>query len=204
MRYQPPWQFDTAAARRALNTQFQTQDLRGFGCDDLDVGLAAAGCLLDYLKDTQRGNLPHIRGIREEKLTDTVLLYAATRRNLEIDRNLQGGEEHTLFSIFATTVTAMGTRHLRRWLHRPISTLTELSARQGAVQDLIKDYRFESVRTLLKAVGDVERILARVALGSARPRDLTRLCDSLAALPQLRVELSSIHTDQSRRLAEIA
>jgi DNA mismatch repair protein MutS len=204
VRYQPPWQFDTAAARRALNTQFQTQDLRGFGCDDLDVGLAAAGCLLDYLKDTQRGNLPHIRGIREEKLTDTVLLDAATRRNLEIDRNLQGGEEHTLFSIFATTVTAMGTRHLRRWLHRPISTLTELSARQGAVQDLIKDYRFESVRTLLKAVGDVERILARVALGSARPRDLTRLCDSLAALPQLRVELSSIHTDQSRRLAEIA
>jgi DNA mismatch repair protein MutS len=204
VRYQPPWQFDTAAARRALNTQFQTQDLRGFGCDDLDVGLAAAGCLLDYLKDTQRGNLPHIRGIREEKLTDTVLLDAATRRNLEIDRNLQGGEEHTLFSIFATTVTAMGTRHLRRWLHRPISTLNELSARQGAVQDLIKDYRFESVRTLLKAVGDVERILARVALGSARPRDLTRLCDSLAALPQLRVELSSIHTDQSRRLAEIA
>lgn len=205
VRYQPPWQFDTAAARRALNTQFQTQDLRGFGCDDLDIGLAAAGCLLDYLKDTQRGSLPHIRGIREEKLTDTVLLDAATRRNLEIDRNLQGGEEHTLFSVFATTVTAMGTRHLRRWLHRPICAVTELTARQGAVTDLIEDYRFESVRALLKSVGDVERILARVALGSARPRDLTRLCDSLATLPQLRAELSGIDpTRGHQRIAETA
>lgn len=205
VRYQPPWQFDTAAARRALNTQFQTQDLRGFGCDDLDIGLAAAGCLLDYLKDTQRGSLPHIRGIREEKLTDTVLLDAATRRNLEIDRNLQGGEEHTLFSVFATTVTAMGTRHLRRWLHRPIGAVTELTARQGAVTDLIEDYRFESVRALLKSVGDVERILARVALGSARPRDLTRLCDSLATLPQLRAELSGIDPTQGhQRIAETA
>ncbi|WP_435219778.1 DNA mismatch repair protein MutS [Luminiphilus sp. nBUS_07] len=204
VRQQPPWQFDTAAARRALNAQFQTQDLRGFGCEDLDLGLAAAGCLLDYLKDTQRGNLPHIRGIREEKLTETVLLDAATRRNLEIDRNLQGGEEHTLFAVFATTVTAMGTRHLRRWLHRPICTVAELTARQEAVKDLIDDYRFETVRSLLKTVGDVERILARVALGSARPRDLTRLCDSLSALPQLRAELSSIGVERSHRLAATA
>ena len=98
VRYQPPWTFEEAAARRALHSQFQTQDLKGFGCDGLTLALSAAGCLLEYLKDTQRGDLPHLQGMREEKLSDSVLLDAATRRNLEIDCNLNGGEEHTPFS----------------------------------------------------------------------------------------------------------
>ncbi len=203
VRRQPAWHFDTSAARRALNNQFQTQDLRGFGCEEMELAIAAAGCLLDYLKETQRGQLPHIRGMRAETQSDSVLLDAATRRNLEIDCNLQGGEENTLFSVLASTRTAMGTRHLKRWLHRPVNAVAELCARQAAVRHLLDGYRFETVREHLKAVGDVERILARVALGSARPRDLTRLCDSLAKVPELRSDLT-LGDGTSARIAEIA
>jgi len=202
VRYQPPWTFEEAAARRALNSQFQTQDLKGFGCDGLTLALSAAGCLLEYLKDTQRGDLPHLQGMREEKLSDSVLLDAATRRNLEIDYNLNGGEEHTLFAVIDSTVTAMGTRHLRRWLHRPINNEAELQRRHDAVSALSHNYQFEGVRAALRPICDMERILTRVALGSARPRDLTRLADSLAALPALRValpqdaeKLANLHTD---------
>ena len=202
VRYQPPWTFEEAAARRALHSQFQTQDLKGFGCDGLTLALSAAGCLLEYLKDTQRGDLPHLQGMREEKLSDSVLLDAATRRNLEIDYNLNGGEEHTLFAVIDSTVTAMGTRHLRRWLHRPINNEAELQRRHDAVSALIHNYQFDSVRAALRPICDMERILTRVALGSARPRDLTRLADSLAALPALRLalpqdaeKLADLHTD---------
>ena len=194
VRSQPPWLFDTDAARRSLNAQFQTRDLQGFGCDNLELAIAAAGCLLEYIKDTQRSSLLHFRSIREEKLSDSVLLDAATRRNLEIDVNLQGAEEHTLFAVMSSTVTAMGTRHLRRWLHRPVNQIAELTRRQDAVSWLFGNYRFEGVRDGLKPIGDIERILGRVALGSARPRDLTRLCDSLAALPGLRSSLSGAET----------
>lgn len=200
VRHQPPWNFDREAAERSLNRQFQTQDLRGFGCEHLGLAIAAAGCLLEYLKDTQRSDLPHIQSMREERLSESVVLDAATRRNLEIDRNLNGGDEHTLFSVFATTVTAMGTRHLRRWLHRPINDWDELEARLDAVESLIQHYRFEAVREALKGIADVERILARVALGSARPRDLTRLADSLASLPPLRNALPN----EAARLSQLS
>ena len=201
LRHQPNWYFDEASARSALNTQFQTQDLKGFGCDDLTLALCSAGCLLEYLKDTQRGELPHLQAMRQEKLSDSVLLDAATRRNLEIDINLNGGEEHTLFAVLNSTVTAMGTRHLRRWLHRPISDNDELLARQDAVRALLDQYRFDPLRTALKGISDMERILARVALGSARPRDLTRLADSLGTLPSIHVALPS-EADRLRLIGE--
>lgn len=195
-RSQPEWEFDLASARRALNTQFQTHDLKGFGCDELELAIGAAGCLLQYVKDTQRGNLPHIRGISHESREDSVILDAATRRNLEIDINLTGGESNTLYSVLDRGVTAMGSRLLRRWLHRPLTDINALQARHQAIQSLCNNYYYETVREALKPIGDMERILTRVALHSARPRDLTRLLSSLAALPQLRSELS--HCDTSR------
>ena len=201
LRHQPNWYFDEASARSALNTQFQTQDLKGFGCDDLTLALCSAGCLLEYLKDTQRGELPHLQAMRQEKLSDSVLLDAATRRNLEIDINLNGGEEHTLFAVLNSTVTAMGTRHLRRWLHRPINDGDELLARQDAVRALLDQYRFDPLRTALKGISDMERILARIALGSARPRDLTRLADSLGTLPSIHVALPN-DADRLRLIGE--
>ncbi|MEZ5554910.1 DNA mismatch repair protein MutS [Haliea sp.] len=195
-RAQPAWEFDQDSARRALNLQFQTHDLQGFGCESLGLALGAAGCLLQYVKDTQRSNLPHIRSIAHENRAESVIMDAATRRNLEIDRNLAGGETHTLFSVMDHCVTAMGSRLLRRWLHRPLTDTAVLSQRQEAVCALCDDYRFEALRTALKPIGDMERILSRVALRSARPRDLTRLRSSLAALPTLREALAPCRADR--------
>ena len=179
------WQFDEDSARTQLNQHFQTRDLSGFGCDELSLAIVAAGCLLDYVKDTQRNELPHLISIRHERQSDSVILDAATRRNLEIDLNLHGSEDNTLFSVYNSTVTAMGTRHLKRWLHRPVRVRSVLEDRLDAVSCLAQNYAFETTRQALKPISDLERILARVALRSSRPRDLTRLRDSLWALPAL-------------------
>ncbi|MBE9539506.1 MAG: DNA mismatch repair protein MutS, partial [Proteobacteria bacterium] len=203
-RSQPAWEFDPESARRALNTQFQTHDLQGFGCDDLELAIGAAGCLLQYVKDTQRNNLPHIRSMSHENRADSVILDAATRRNLEIDINLTGGDTNTLFSVMDRTVTAMGGRLMRRWLHRPLTDIETLERRQGAVKTLCTNYRYEPLRTALKPIGDMERILTRVALRSARPRDLTRLHSSLAALPLLRAELANASTERLDSLSSQA
>ena len=199
-RSQPAWEFDPQTARRALNTQFQTHDLQGFGCDNLELALGAAGCLLQYVKDTQRGNLPHIRAMAQENREESVILDAATRRNLEIDKNMQGGQDNTLLSVMDRSETAMGSRLLRRWLHRPLTDIEILRTRHTAISALCKNYIYESVRKALKPIGDMERILTRVALRSARPRDLTRLLSSLQALPQLRTELSAVDAQRLRDL----
>ena len=143
--------------------------------------------MLEYLKDTQRSDLPHLQGMRQEKLSDSVQLDAATRRNLEIDLNLSRAARSTRsLASWRRTVTAMGTRHLRRWLNRPLNDRYELDARLAAVQSLTEQFAFETIRKALAPVGDLERILGRVSLGSARPRDLTRLADTLTALPAIR------------------
>ena len=194
-RSQPAWEFDSQSAQRALNTQFQTHDLQGFGCDNLELAIGAAGCLLQYVKDTQRSNLPHIRSIQQENLADSVILDVATRRNLEIDLNMTGGHSNTLLSVMDSCVTAMGSRLLRRWLHRPLTDIEILRQRHGAIHALCENDVYEPVRNALKPVGDMERILTRVALRSARPRDLTRMLSSLQALPKMRAELSSLTAD---------
>ncbi len=188
-RSQPDWQFDETSAREALHRQFQTRDLDGFGCGHLTTAIAAAGALLNYVKDTQRNELPHIRSMYMESQSGAVILDAATRRNLEIDQTLSGGEENTLCSVYDSTVTAMGARHLRRWLHRPISDQAAIEDRLSAVEAVKAKYRFESLREALKEIADLERILSRVALGSAKPRDLSRLGHSLAQLPLIRSRL---------------
>ena len=198
IRRLPQWQFDEESARQALNRQFQTRDLSGFGCDALSLAVSAAVCLLDYVKDTQRNELPHLVSISHERQSDTVILDAATRRNLEIDRNIHGGEDNTLFAVYNSTITAMGTRHLRRWLHRPVCLREELDARLDSVERLRQDYSYEPTRRQLKPIADLERILSRVALRSARPRDLTRLRDSLWALPEL---VSTLPQDTPRLTA---
>jgi DNA mismatch repair protein MutS len=201
-RSQPVWDFDRDAAQRALNTQFQTRDLKGFGCENMDLAIAAAGCLLQYVKDTQRGNIPHITRLSPENREESVILDAATRRNLEIDTNMMGGDSNTLYGVMNSAITAMGSRAMRRWLHRPLTDVSLLQARQQAVKALCSDYHFEPVRDLLKPIGDMERILARVALGSARPRDLSRLGQSLAALPALRNELNRCQTELLAQLQQ--
>ncbi|MDO6468165.1 DNA mismatch repair protein MutS [Neptunomonas phycophila] len=194
LRGQAPWNFETESAERLLCQQFNTQDLEGFGIAHMTLAIGAAGCLLQYAKDTQRSALPHIRRLLIEQRSETVILDAATRRNLEIDQNLAGGRENTLISVMDKTATAMGSRLLRRWLNQPLRDIDTLLHRQSAIQWFRTHYRYEAAAEHLKGIGDIERILSRVGLGSARPRDLERLRDALASLPSLQNAL----LDESR------
>ncbi|WP_432471932.1 DNA mismatch repair protein MutS [Amphritea sp. HPY] len=204
LRPQAPWNFEIETAERLLCQQFQTKDLTGFGCEHLPVALGAAGCLLQYAKETQRTSLPHIRRLLLEQRDDSVILDAATRKNLEIDINLGGGKENTLASVIDQTATPMGSRMLRRWLNRPLRCRNTLTSRQTAIQWLISDYRYENIAPPIKQIGDIERVLARVALRSARPRDLERLKLALEILPLLQQELVDASSALIAQLAETA
>lgn len=196
-----PWDFDRDSAYKSLCQQFATQDLKGFGCDGLTLAIGAAGCLLGYARETQRTALPHLRSLRHERLDDTVILDGASRRNLELDVNLAGGRDNTLQSVIDRCQTAMGSRLLGRWLNRPLRDRTILEARQDAIACLLENYRFETLQPQLKEIGDVERILARIGLRNARPRDLARLRDALAALPQLQAAMSPLEAPHLQTLA---
>ncbi|MEH6626322.1 MAG: DNA mismatch repair protein MutS [Motiliproteus sp.] len=202
LRRQPPWNFELDTSLRLLNQQFNSHDLRGFGCEHLQVALRAAGCLLQYAKDTQRTALPHIRSISVERRDDSVVLDASTRRNLELDSNLMGGTDNTLASVLDHTATPMGGRLLRRWLHRPLRDLETIRQRQFSIQCLLNDYRYENLTPALKQIGDIERILARVALRSARPRDLERLTRALGALPDIQQQLAQIEAPLLQQLSQ--
>ncbi len=188
----PAWHFDPASAQRLLCTQFGTPNLRGFGCEDLTAAIGAAGALLQYVQETQKTQLAHIAGLRVEAPEDTLILDPATRRNLEIDRTLAGETEHTLLAVLDDCATPMGSRALTRALLRPIRDRAELLARYDAIDALMLDGASDDLRQPLRNIADLERILARVALRSARPRDLTGLRDTLAALPGLRARLAQI------------
>ena len=181
------WEFEQQTALEQLTAQFNTNDLSGFGVSSNHTGIGAAGCVLQYVKDTQRTALPHIQSIIVDSPSDWVQLDAATRRNLEISQNLSGGRENTLVSALDTTATAMGSRLLQRWLHHPTTDRVELDHRLGVIASIL-EHEVELSPTL-KAIGDIERIMSRLALRSARPRDFARLRDALATLPELREKL---------------
>ncbi|MBD3618081.1 MAG: DNA mismatch repair protein MutS [Chromatiales bacterium] len=197
----PPWHYETDTATEQLTRQFGTRDLAGFGCEDAPLAVAAAGALLQYVKDTQRAALPHINSLRRERQGHSVVLDAASRRNLELEQNLQGGQDHTLAAVLDHTATAMGSRCLRRWLNRPLRDRDTLRGRHQAIATLIGSGAFETLRDALRGIGDVERILSRVALKSARPRDLATLRDSLARLPALQAELAGLDAPLLGQLA---
>jgi DNA mismatch repair protein MutS len=199
-RVRPPWHFELASASRLLTDQLGTLDLRGFGADDLPLAISAAGALLQYVRETQKSALPHITKLAVEERGDSLQLDAATRRNLEIDVSLSGQDSATLFALLDSTVTPMSSRALRRWLNRPLTDQQELRRRYQSIALLVDARRFESLREPLRTIGDVERILSRVALRSARPRDLTGLRSSIAALPGLRAALNRIDAPLIREL----
>ncbi|MDH3342543.1 MAG: DNA mismatch repair protein MutS [Gammaproteobacteria bacterium] len=198
---QPPWWFDADSAHRVLNQQFGTRDLSGYGCDELAAAIMAAGCLMQYVQNTQRSALPHISGLHVESTDNSVILDAASRRNLEIEFNLSGGTDNTLSSVIDCTTTAMGSRNLRRWLHNPLRDTEILQQRHQAIGELIQSGLFTDLQRELHTIGDVERIMSRVALGSARPRDLDTLRLSLQTLPELQTTLSSCHAPLHQQLA---
>ena len=200
---QAPWHFESDTAFRLLTVQLKTKDLRGFGCEHLVVAIQAAGALLQYAQDTQRTGLPHVRTLLIEQPDDAIIIDPASRKNLEIDVNQQGESEHTLAWVMDRTATSMGSRLLRRWLNRPIRNQDILQQRQQLITEAIDDYHWEPLHQQLKGIGDIERILSRIALGSARPRDLARLRDALARLPELQQLLENLSAGRSKELSAL-
>ena len=191
LRRRPEWDYDLDTATSLLNKQFNTKELAGFGVDGHERGLCAAGCLLQYVQDSQRTALPHIRSIVCESSQTGVVLDAATRKNLELTQNLQGSTENTLASILDKSATPMGSRLLKRWLHFPLQDLKVLTARQHAISAIMEHDLHNELHPCLKQIGDIERIVARIALRSARPRDFARLRNALGQLPTLQQSLIS-------------
>ena len=204
-RLRPPWHFELDSATRALTEQFQVRDLAGFGCADKPLAIIAAGGLLAYVRETQKSSLPHLRSISTEERDESLIMDPATRRNLELDESLAGAPELTLAGIFDRTATPMGGRTLRRWLHRPLRDRGILQARYQAVSTLLEGAHHAALAESLRGIGDLERILARIALRSARPRDLAQLRAALATLPALRRALDAPEPQtRSPLLAQLA
>jgi DNA mismatch repair protein MutS len=204
VRERPAWHFDSDSCTRLLCEQFGTKDLSGFGCAERVIAIRAAGCLLQYVRDTQKSTLPHLRGLRTEERSDAVLLDAATRRNLELDASLADRPECTVAAVLDHTATAMGGRELRRWLHRPLRDRKAVELRLAAIGALIDSSLYQPLHDLLQSVGDIERVLGRVALRSARPRDLAQLRAALGQLPDLQKLISREDSPLIRDLAEQA
>ncbi len=198
----PDWYFDLDTATDLLKAQFGTHDLSGFGCEDHPLSTIAAGVVLQYVRDTQRTALPHLQSLIIEATGDTVILDAATRRNLELQFNISGGHENTLFSVLDTTATAMGKRCLKRWINQPIRDTYTLGMRHQCISSLLETGYTSVLADFLKGIGDVERILSRIALRSARPRDLSTLRDTLALLPGLQNQLQQIDDIYIQHLAK--
>ena len=195
----PDWHFERDTAHRALCQQFGTRDLAGFGCEEFTLGLSAAGALLGYAKLTQGQSIAHIRGAQVYHADQFVRMDAATRRNLEITQTLRGEPAPTLLSLLDTCATNMGSRLLAHWLHHPLRNRDVLRARLDAVDEL--DEKHSTVHQQLKPSVDVERITARIALKSARPRDLSGLRDTLKQLPELHTTLAGISAPRLQQLS---
>lgn len=204
LRRRPIWEFELVTAIQLLNRQFGTQNLTGFGVEKATVALCAAGCLLHYAQETQRTALPHINAIHLSQNSDTILLDSATRRNLELTLNLAGSGENTLSAVLDKCVTPMGSRLLKRWIHQPIRDLAKLTARQQSILALQQNDVVEALQPLLQQVGDMERILARVALRTARPRDLTRLRGALAQIPHIAKISQNLTACLDKTLSQLA
>jgi len=202
IKQRAPWHFDTGSAERELCEQFSTKDLSGFGCADLPLAISAAGCLLAYVKETQRSALPHIQALHTESREDCLILDAATRHNLELSESISGHKQNTLSAILDHTATPMGSRLLHRWIHRPLRDHKRLNQRQESIGTILKSQSYVELHTILRGIGDIERILTRVALKSARPRDLAQLRDALAQLPVLQKTLASHKSAHLKQLSQ--
>ena len=201
LRRRPPWLFDADSGRRQLLKFFGLHDLTGFGIEDRPACIAAAAALLGYVEETQKQRLPHLTAIATEPSEEAIAMNAATRRHLELDTRVDGDTRNTLLGVLDATVSPMGGRLLRRWLHRPLRDRRVLGERHHAVATFIDSRGHEDLREQFRALGDLERILSRIALRSARPRDLSTLRDGLALLPGLNTLLSPLDSPRLQALA---
>ena len=202
VRRLPDWHFKPELGERLLLEQYAVHNLDGFGCTQMRAAIAAAGALLQYAKDTQRvTRLPHLQPPRAEYHEDALLLDGAAWRNLELETSLSGSPEQSLLGVMDTTRTPMGARLLKRLLQRPLQDRTRLLQRQAAITALLETHGYQDFRETLRGIGDLERILGRLALGTSRPRDLLQLRNTLTLLPGLKTLLAAQECPPLQELA---
>ncbi|OUL94169.1 DNA mismatch repair protein MutS [Paraburkholderia hospita] len=191
----PVWHFDVASGTQRLCDQLEVASLDGFGAHSLSSACGAAGALLLYAAATQGQQLRHVRSLKVEYESEYIGLDPSTRRNLELTETLRGTDSPTLCSLLDTCCTTMGSRLLRHWLHHPPRDASFAQARQqaiGALLDAPPQASLDGLRSALRQISDIERITGRLALLSARPRDLSSLRDTFIALPELRAQLAAV------------
>src|SRR5436190_6690366 len=185
------WAFDPESARRTLLDQLRVAGLEGFGLDRRPAAVAAAGALVQYLKSTQKVDLVHVRTLAYRQPSDALLIDPTTLKHLEIVEGSEGGRNGSLLDELDRTVTSIGSRTLRAWLLRPLLSLDRIRDRLDAVEELaFRTTDRGKFRDAIKTVQDLERLIARVALGTAGPRDFVALKNSVAAIPRVKALLS--------------
>ncbi|HEY4611656.1 MAG TPA: DNA mismatch repair protein MutS, partial [Bacteroidota bacterium] len=194
------WVYNYDYGYELLVNHFKTQSLKGFGVEELRVGIVAAGAVMNYLQETQKANLPHIRKIVPQDVSDFITLDESTKRNLEISSSLSptglaGQTGGTLFSVIDRTQTPMGGRLLKRWINQPLKKLAPIQERLDAVKELVghKPTR-DKIRQELVNIGDLERLIAKIATGRANPREINQLKFCLAQVPNFQSLLEKSKT----------
>lgn len=191
-----PWDYDFDSCYKALTHHFKVKDLNCFNCQKLSVGISAAGSLINYAKDMQKSSLFHIKSINLDYIEDYIHIDSQSRKNLEISKSINGKSTNTLFAIIDKTATAMGSRALNRWLNNPITDIKIIKKRQNTISTIIESKSQEKLFNTLQKVGDIERIISRIAILTARPRDLTRLNSALCAIPEIKKMLKELSSDK--------
>ena len=185
------WHFELESARQTLIDQLRVSNLEGFGLERRQAAVCAAGALVRHLRDTQKAELAHVRSVRLRQLADGLIIDPTTLKHLEVVESAQGGRAGSLLDEIDRTVTPMGCRLLRTWLLRPLTSLEAIRDRLDAVEELaVRTTDRGKLRETLKTIQDLERLIARIALSTAGPRDLSALSRSLAAVPRLQLQLS--------------
>ncbi len=180
------WIFEINFAREVLLRQFNTRNFKGFGIDDMHVGIIAAGAILHYISETQKTILPHINSVRLLKISDYMLLDYATRRNLEILYTMEGEKHGSLIKVLDRTLTPPGSRLLKKWINQPLNSLEKIHNRLNAVEALYKNINaLEELHEILCNFGDLERLVSRIASGKATTRDIVTLAYSLERIPKV-------------------
>ncbi|MCA1650334.1 MAG: DNA mismatch repair protein MutS, partial [Acidobacteria bacterium] len=195
------WTFELESARRTLLEQLQSHNLEGFGLEAHPAAVAAAGALVHYLRDTQKVDLAHVREIAHRSAADCLTVDSTTLRNLEVFESTEGTRAGSLLHEIDRSVTPMGGRLLRSWLLRPLMAIERIQDRLDAVEEFaFRSTERGKLRETLRTVHDIERLVARAALGTAGPRDLVALRQSVSAVPRVRLLLDDLQAPLLRSL----
>ncbi|MCX6121849.1 MAG: DNA mismatch repair protein MutS [Ignavibacteriales bacterium] len=187
------WVYNADYAYELLVNHFKTQSLKGFGIEEMRIGTIAAGAVMNYLQETQKTNILHIKKIVPHDVSEYMLLDISTKRNLEITTNISGQPEGTLYAIIDRTCTPMGGRMLKQWINRPLKRLEPIQARLTAVQEMVTNESTRSrIREELDHIGDLERLIAKIATGRANPREVNQLKAMLELIPNLKSQISNL------------